>query len=246
MDGTAVKEIAALEDAQKTIEVGGQTYAREEFKPVFFDPRPSAVEGNTLTGLVDYLKSNIEGVKIEDCLLVVKDYAHVELVEKFGGASKKRTVFFAATLDKNLPVFPFDNFVAVEDFIIKARSLFQPTEDLDAVVALVSRVTEQNQITAKDDGISQEVQVKKGVSGAVSEGVSTKGIYSLKPYRTFRELSQPESSFILRLKAQTGDLPRAALFDAEGGTWRNIAMAGIKGYLENQLSIYGIAIPVIA
>jgi hypothetical protein len=246
MDGMAVKEIAALEDARKIIEVEGKTYSREEFKPVFFDPRPSAVEGNTLTGLIDYLKSNVEGVKVEDCLLVVKDYAHVELIEKFGGAAKKRTTFFTATLDKNLPVFPFDNFVAVEDFIIKARSLFQGTEDLDAVVALVSRVTEQNQITAKDDGISQEVQVKKGVSGAVSEGVSTKGIYVLKPYRTFRELSQPACAFILRLKAQQGDLPRAALFDAEGGTWRNLAMTEIKAYLEDQLSVYGIKIPVIA
>jgi len=246
MDGQAVLEIAKLEDAQKTIVVGEQTFSREEFKPVIFDPRPSAVEGNTLTGLIDYMRANVEGVKLEDCLLLVKDFAHVELVEKFSGAKKIRTVFFSASLDKNLPVFPFDNFIAVEDFIIKARSLFQNTADLDAVVSLVSRVTEQNQITAKDDGISQEVQVKKGLSGAVSEGVTTKGVYALRPYRTFRELQQPECSFILRLRAKTDELPGAALFDAEGGTWRNLSTEAIKAYLVEQTGVYGLSVPVIA
>lgn len=246
MDGSAVKEIAALEDAGKTIEVNGRTFARETFKPVYHDPRPSEIEANTLTGLVDYLRANREGVNPADCMVIVRNHLRVELVEKFGGESKSRTTFFVSELDQHLPTFPFDSFLSVEDFIIKARALMVPSESLDAVVALVSKVTEQNQIIALDDGISQEVQVKKGVSGSMTVGETTKGVYALRPFRTFRECEQPESSFILRLKAVSEGLPRAALFDAEGGLWRLQAIAGVKEFLIDQFSAYGIEIPVIA
>lgn len=107
-------------------------------------------------------------------------------------------------------------------------------------------MTEQNEIVALDDGISQEVQVKKGVSGSLAGGETTKGVYSLSPWRTFRECEQPESFFILRLKAVSDGLPRAALFDAEGGSWRLTAVESIKSYLEEQFSEGGIAVPVIA
>lgn len=244
MDGEAVKEIAALADAQKTIEVDGQTFARQTFTPVYADPRPEALKGKTLTGLVEYINSNREAVDFSQAMLQVASPGEVRLFTRYEGKSAARTMFFRAELDAGLPVFPFDAFMPVEDFIIKAKALFQPNDDMVAAIALVSKITEQNQITAKDDGISQEVQVKKGVSGAVTEGATTRGCYTLRPYRTFRELMQPESRFILRIRAVEGKLPHVALFDAEGGVWRNFAVKAIKDYLDAEL--FEVGIPVLA
>jgi hypothetical protein len=246
MEGQAVKEIAALEDKSKTIEVDGKTFARETFHPVQYIPRPMALTGKTLTGLIDYLKANREGIPIDDQLVQVEDYSKVVLHERFSGDDLKRTVFYVAKLDDSLPTFRFDTYMPVEEFIIKARALFQPSTDLDAVIAIVSRVVAQDEISGSDNGISQSLQVKKGVSGALSESIHTKGMYDLRPYRTFRELTQPESKFILRLKPVDGGLPQVALFDAEGGTWRYKAMQEIKIYLQEYFESFGIDIPVYA
>jgi hypothetical protein len=234
MEGQAVKEIAGLEDKAKTIVVDGQTFARAEFKPVMFVPRAAALKGKTLTGLVDYIKANREKIDIEDLMIQVVDHARVDLVEIFSGADVKRTTFYIAELDDHLPEFRFGSYMGVEEFIIQSRALFQPTEDLGTVVAIVSRVVQQDEITAADDGLSQTVQVKKGVSGALSQGIQTKGVYELRPFRTFRELQQPVSKFILRLKAMDGQLPTVALFDAEGEAWRYQAMQDVKAFLDSK------------
>ncbi|OSA97223.1 hypothetical protein B2H85_16310, partial [Clostridium botulinum] len=54
---------------------------------------------------------------------------------------------------------------------------------------------------------------------------------ALAPYRTFPEVQQPTSKFIFRM--QQG--PKAAIFEADGGAWRNQAMQSIKAYLQEEL-----------
>ncbi len=53
----------------------------------------------------------------------------------------------------------------------------------------------------------------------------------LAPYRTFPEIEQVESKFIFRM--QEG--PNAALYEADGGAWKNEAMRRIKEYLVENL-----------
>ena len=55
---------------------------------------------------------------------------------------------------------------------------------------------------------------------------------TLAPFRTFSEIEQPESSFVLRVN----DRGRVGLFEADGGAWRNTAMLRIKEYLDNHLN----------
>jgi len=62
----------------------------------------------------------------------------------------------------------------------------------------------------------------------------------LAPFRTFREIAQPESKFVFRM--QQG--PRCALFEADGGAWRLEAMKRSKAYLEEELE--GLEIPIIS
>ena len=57
----------------------------------------------------------------------------------------------------------------------------------------------------------------------------------LRPYRTFAEIEQPESSYVFRIKdAERG--PAFKLVEADGSLWRNAVMKKIKEYLEFELS----------
>lgn len=57
----------------------------------------------------------------------------------------------------------------------------------------------------------------------------------LMPYRTFTEVKQPMSSFIFRVKDNDRLGVSCALFEADGGAWKNEAKKNIKEYLEKEL-----------
>lgn len=81
-----------------------------------------------------------------------------------------------------------------------------------------------------------EVRINTLNSGAMTEGAKNHGTYTLRPYRTFREVKQPESQFILRLKAREGEPPTVALIDATGGGWKNTAALAVADWLAANLS----------
>ena len=58
---------------------------------------------------------------------------------------------------------------------------------------------------------------------------------SLRPYRTFSEVEQPESNYVFRIK-DSDKGPAFKLVEADGGLWKNATMRKIKEYLEFELS----------
>lgn len=83
--------------------------------------------------------------------------------------------------------------------------------------------------TTGDDGVSQQVTVKTGVA-SMGQAIVPNPV-ELAPYRTFPEVEQPISKFIFRM--QEG--PKAAIYEADGGAWRNKAILNIKEYLQEEL-----------
>jgi hypothetical protein len=160
------------------------------------------------------------------------------------GPDLKREELVRADLDENLKTFPFGTFMSQEEFAIAFRSLFVPRDgdDSDYVLTYASKLVGGTAIDGSDDGITQEVQVKRGLSGALKDKVSLKPIVKLSPYRTFREVEQPQSEFLLRVRLSQNDTPTVALFEADGGAWINQATENIVQYIQ---TIIG-GIPVIA
>jgi hypothetical protein len=57
----------------------------------------------------------------------------------------------------------------------------------------------------------------------------------LRPYRTFREIEQPASKFVLRVKrGGEGQKPGCALFEADGGFWKLEAIENIRKYIASK------------
>ncbi len=57
----------------------------------------------------------------------------------------------------------------------------------------------------------------------------------LQPYRTFPEIAQPESEFIIRFKNSDGQRPSIAIFETTSGQWQARALNSIKNWLEREV-----------
>lgn len=113
---------------------------------------------------------------------------------------------------------------------IELRSRFAPGEGVDYLLDLLSRISKNSGVTTTDNGVSQTVEARQGV--ALKTVIPVKPRVPLRPYRTFQEVEQPESEFLLRLDEE-GNI---GLFEADGGMWKLTARQTIKAFLEKELS----------
>ena len=135
-----------------------------------------------------------------------------------------------------MPDIRFDSYMDIEQFNVQLLSTFIETPVRAELFKIVKSLTKEQNCNATDDGVSQVLTVKQGVS--LAQNVTLQNPVPLKPMRTFSEVDQPESNFTLRVN---GDAD-VALFEADGGAWKNAAVANIKNYLESKLYGYGVVV----
>lgn len=105
-----------------------------------------------------------------------------------------------------------------------------PGPGVDYLLDLLSRMSKDSGVTTRDNGVSQEVEARQGVS--LKALVQVKPRVALRPFRTFLEVEQPVSEFLLRLD----DDGNVGLFEADGGMWQQTAKASIAAYFEDKLA----------
>jgi hypothetical protein len=210
-----------------------------------YEPRPAVVTVHSLRGFCGFITNDIDGrITAGANLIVVKSPGNARIISAVSGEDLGRETLVEAIIDSGLKEFPFGEFLSQEEFAIAFRSLFVPKagDDFEYVLSYASKLAGGTQIEGSDDGITQEVQIKRGVSGALKEKASLKAVVKLSPYRTFREVEQPESEFLLRVRLDNNDTPTVALFEADGGAWISRAMENIVQYIQEAVK----GIPVIA
>ena len=121
------------------------------------------------------------------------------------------------------------NWLEHEEAMIVLRSQFIRNEGTEYLLDFLSRVSDENIVSSDDNGMTQTVQVKKGIALAAREQV--KPIVPLRPYRTFLEVEQPESAFLIRIREGI----QVGIIEADGGMWRIAARRSIVAYLEKEL-----------
>lgn len=184
-----------------------------------------ALTVHTLTGLVDYIKSNRER-KDKKMYLHIRDSEYVTLQGLLLEDGKREELL---TAEARIPKFFFDSYYPSEDFLIGLNARIVDAHDRKQLIAFAGNVKEDNARQTSDDGFAQKTTVKRGISQAGEEIVPNP--VTLAPYRTFTEVDQPESEFIFRMK----EGPQFALFEADGGAWQNQAIFNIKAFLEDEL-----------
>lgn len=195
----------------------------------------------TLSGFVDFckLQDNLAGDE-KPFFVHVKNEQCVCLYSDIFGPSKQRTCFVTASFETLLgKSFRFGEFYDQESFIIGLQSLFEPTPQRAEVLKVIGTIKENEVREFSDDGVTQGVSAKAGI--ALVANVAVPNPVYLRPFRTFREIEQPESPFILRVRQGKGVKPECALFEADGGRWKLTAIQLINEYLEGKLEL-----PIIA
>lgn len=191
--------------------------------------RASAIKTTTLSGLVDYIKSNVD--KMADHMLVhVVSPTEVKLISMLDGDRKRECL---VEVRADIPDFAFGKYMDTEEFLIGIRSKFIQNEGAEALLQFAGTVENGTVATYGDDGISQSATVKVGIAGKDTKLVPNP--VKLRPYRTFTEIEQPESEFVFRMKDYERRVS-CAIFEADGGAWKREAMKNIKKHLEFELA----------
>jgi len=160
--------------------------------------------------------------------------ASVSLIEinTYDGQEEKESICSCkAILPEN---FPFGQFLEPDKFTIKACDFFERNDNFKSMIATVSSITDFNQTDVEDDGLSQTATTKTGVGRKDRKTIDP--FIALRSYRTFREIEQPEVSYLLRIqKGQQGSAPLVALFEASGYHWKIQAIDGIAKYIAEKI-----------
>jgi len=222
----------------ETIQLNGRVYSTKGELKLVKNPTPEPLNFHTLDGLLEFSKTFSQ--PDQDLMLHVAGFDCVKLVDMATDENEQRHVFGMASTSDYLENFPYGQFLTAEDFVIKLQTFFLDTDDKARLASLVGNMTMQNSVDVSDDGITQTVALKAGVV------LKTKGelppIVNLQPFRTFHEVVQPESSFLLRIrKGRDGDLPQVALFESDGRAWILEAIKNVSEYLKLKSTIKVIA-----
>lgn len=233
MTGEAVEkitELAQMSAKESLAEVAGETYTTRKLTRVSFDPTPETLTVHTLSAFARLIFDDFDKVyQPEELAILIESPASVKLVTRPVTSNLERAYPLEAVLPEGLKAFTFGQFIDLELFTIALASLFEPTPDLEMIASYIRKVDASEQVTYTDDGVTQVAQVRRGASGAVTDAQQAPRYANLRPYRTFREIDQPESRFLFRLKTADGKVG-CALFEADGGSWRISAAESIAEY----------------
>lgn len=224
-------EYIAQQKRPETIEANGEIFMLKDYSRVDKELRAEPLSISSLTGIVDYIKSNTDILPTQ-LIVQVADYDTVRILSPLD-MDRKRACFVEAKAD--VPEFNFGHFQFTETFIIGLQSKFIADDETDyqTVLQFAGTVEAGTVGNYSDDGVSQSATVKTGITRKEQKIVPNP--VKLRPYRTFPECKQPISEFVFRMKQNNLDGVQAALFEADGGAWKQACRNEIKNYLEYEL-----------
>ena len=217
-----------LEHLQKTTQplitnVNGSTFRItsdgdcEELLPTIF--HPDTLDLNSLDALVTMVRTEATERDVP-LYITVPDCKTVRCFGQSGSYEDRcfRQVYYEAHAT-DVPGWEPKVALGFEEAQIALRTRFQETADTIYTMKLVSDIS---------FGIATTVTTQKGVALQTNEQI--RPLVKLRPYRTFQEVEQPESIFLIRVNDRG-----ISFIEADGGMWKLAARETIKKYLEGRL-----------
>lgn len=221
----AIEKVLELARPETVTAGNGLEYSTKGLQLIKEQPTVEPFCVRNLSGIVDYIKSEFDGKK--NLVIHVVSATEVKVFDSLDKTNDRRIYLYG---EAKLPDIVFNRFQDRESFNIMLQSCFvSENTDLAEVLELISNVVEDQGVKTTDDGLSQKVVVKQGITSVVS--ATLKSQYALKPFRTFVDVPQPASGFVLRLR----EGGQAALFEADGGVWELEAIQTIRDYFKKEL-----------
>lgn len=207
-----------------TFTIGGEV---REFIP---DDQPETLRVSTLSSVVNFMTEATDAAVGNNKQLLVEIVSPSRVVlesalDKYG----RRKQLMVAQVSND--PFEFGRWTDREQMNIALQSQFVANDDQATLLKFIGNYKESTEQVATDDGVTQVASVRTGAASV--DNVKVPNPVLLAPYRTFAEVKQPESQFIFRM----GDHMASALFEADGGAWKNEAISNIKNYFVKNLDI---------
>lgn len=216
----------------KSLVVGDTTYTNNAVYPVkpvgsFF---PNVLKLSTLDALCT-LAASEEVKKIKetasDLYAVIVSPSYIEFLTAPQGNLNERQLI--ASVSANIPDDMTGMFYPQSEFVLKLRTGMKKTDGLATAVEIISALQTTEDCKVEDNGLSQDVTVHKGVKSYVVGKIPES--LDLQPYRTFAEVEQPESPFMLRIR----DDFSCMIAPVDGGAWQLEAIKNVAAYLKDHM-----------
>ena len=189
---------------------------------------PKTLELNSLDALVKMVKT--EATNMESPLYITIP-THMKVI-CYGQPRKNerflRQLYYEANAT-DVPGWEEKVSMDFEEAQVAMRTRFQNTEDVLYLQKLLSEISMGSKVTRNDNGVATTIVTKKGID--MQQQSTIRPILTLRPYRTFQEVDQPESTFLIRV-----DERAIRFIGADGGMWKLKARQTIKEFLEANLS----------
>lgn len=218
----AIKKIIDLAANTEHL-INGETYTD---KPVCHVPqyiaKPDAFTLSGLDGIAKVVDMEMPNLNAP----VVIRVTDPTTVEVFSTYLTDMSRYRAYVANAEVPGFR-DGYADHAETIIRLRSRFATNEGQAYLLELLRSMNMEQSAKSDDNGVTQTITARQGI--ALNQTVTVKPIVKLKPYRTFHEVEQPESEFLLRID----NAGRVGLFEADGGAWKLQAKKNIAEYFGN-------------
>lgn len=220
---TTRPQIVKIDGSNFAIAPGG---AAIEIRPTI--DHPDTLPLHSLDALVKLVRT--EASKAENPLYItIPDHLTARCFgQPHPDARFFRQVYYEAKAT-DVPGWGEQTELGFEEAQIALRTRFQETPDTMYAMKLLSDICCGAQVVYNDTGIATTVTTKKGV--ALQSNEQVRPIITLKPYRTFQEVEQPESIFLIRVNER-----RISFTEADGGMWKLKARQTVKTFLEEKLA----------
>ena len=229
MTRDALQYVVGLKTAE-VLDINGGKYVDKDVHRVDKELRASAIQMNTLTSLVDYLKAGVDSMA-DKMLVQVVSPMKVRVLSMLDADRKREEL---VDVEAMIPDFEYGRYMGNERFIIALQSKFIANDDRALLLQFAGTVKDESIAQYGDDGVTQKATIKTGITSVGDAVVPNPA--KLRPFRTFIELEQPESAFVFRMRQAEGHGVECAIFEADGGAWKNAAMKSIKEYLQYELA----------
>lgn len=212
--------------APTTYQIDGRTYSSERLNRI--DPPKYKPEKIYVTGLDSICKLVHNEAKAVNRKIFIRVAAY-NVVSVFSTYDDQYERFYMYHCEADTPTVTTDRFMSYEKAVIELRSLYIPNDGTDYLLNLLRSISSESKVISTDNGITQTVEAKSGI--ALMQKVEVKPRVNLKPFRTFLEVEQPESRFLLRINNE-GNI---GFFEADGGVWKLEATRNVADYFEEHL-----------
>ena len=223
IQNTTQPQIRVVEGATFAITADG---VAKEILPTIFHPDPLPL--NSLDAMVKLVRTEASNMDTP-LYITIPDHMTVRCFGQPDVAARYfRQVYYEARAT-DVPGWNEKVTLGFEEAQIALRTRFQETQDTLYAMKLVSDISLGAKVIFNDNGIATTITTQKGVALQTNEQI--RPLVKLRPYRTFPEVEQPESIFLIRISERG-----IAFIEADGGMWKLKAREVVKAHLEDKLS----------